>query len=440
MKDTKNKTLEKFIEKYDDARDWILDHMKIVMPVFLIVCVLVTVLIAINANQKAALEKEAELAAATVESTEVQTIDASIVAPELALEENAYPEVNSLVKAYYDSLANGDIEAIAKVNTHLDEIAQIRIQELSAYIDAYPTIDVYTKIGPSAGTYVAYVYSEVKFTDMEQTVPGMQAYYIGVDADGNYFINDGAYDDTIYNYIKEISLQDDVVDLNNKVVVSYNEMLANDAELSEFVAYVAEKINEDVGVILAQNEQGTTTESVEETTEETTEEAVEETNANTTVTQLAKATEVVNIRSSDSETADKIDKAQAGQEFTLLEQKGNGWSKIEYNGKEAYIKSEYLEVEQAVEVAGSDSTNSSTATDSESNTDTQAASADTVSTDGTVTVIESVKVRSSASTSGDSLGTVYAGEKLDFVQKMSNGWTEVTYKGNVAYVKSEYVE
>ena len=247
-------------------------------------------------------------------------------------------------------------------------------------------------------------------------------------------------DATRDNYIKEISLQDDVVDLNNKVVVSYNEMLANDAELSEFVAYVAEKINEDVGVILAQNEQGTTTESVEETTEETTEEAVEETNANTTVTQLAKATEVVNIRSSDSETADKIDKAQAGQEFTLLEQKGNGWSKIEYNGKEAYIKSEYLEVEQAVEVAGSDSTNSSTATDSESNTDTQAASADTVSTDGTVTVIESVKVRSSASKSGDSLGTVYAGEKLDFVQKMSNGWTEVTYKGNVAYVKSEYVE
>ena len=32
------------------------------------------------------------------------------------------------------------------------------------------------------------------------------------------------------------------------------------------------------------------------------------------------------------------------QEFTVLEQKENGWSKIEYEGKDAYIKSDYLEV------------------------------------------------------------------------------------------------
>ena len=45
-----------------------------------------------------------------------------------------------------------------------------------------------------------------------------------------------------------------MVDLNNKVVVEYNELLAEDEELNEFIAYLKEKINEDVGEILAQAE------------------------------------------------------------------------------------------------------------------------------------------------------------------------------------------
>ena len=58
----------------------------------------------------------------------------------------------------------------------------------------------------------------------------------------------------------------------------------------------------------------------------------------TEVNKKAKTTDVVNIRSSDSETADKVGKAQKGDEFVVLEQKINGWSKIKYNDKECYIK------------------------------------------------------------------------------------------------------
>ena len=54
---------------------------------------------------------------------------------------------------------------------------------------------------------------------MDQPLPGMQTYYIGLNENGNYFINDGTYDNTIWNYIKEVTLQVDVVDVNNKVVV-----------------------------------------------------------------------------------------------------------------------------------------------------------------------------------------------------------------------------
>ena len=72
-------------------------------------------------------------------------------------------------------------------------------------------------------------------------------------------------------------------------------------------------------------------------------------------------------------------------------------------------------------------------------TDIQTASS-TETVSGTVTVKENVKVRKSASTDSESLGTVYVGEKLDLIMKQADGWTKVKYKGQTAFVKSDYVE
>lgn len=427
MKQTNQNKLHMVKERFIMIRDFVMDHTKIVMPLVLIACVLITILIAVNANQKEKLEKEAELAAAAVAQQESGASVEGLSTPVYELEENAYPEINNIVRTYYDAQASGDIETISSLNTYLNDIEKIRVEELSKYIENYPVVIVYTKPGLAENTYVAYVYSEVKFTDMDQELPGMQTYYIGQNEDATFFINDGTYDDSVWNYIKEVTLQDDVVDLNNKVVVEYNELLANDEELNEFIAYLKEKINEEVGEILAEAETPAENEEEIELASAQSEDTAETEAQN--VVKKVKTTDVVNIRKSDSETADKLDKAQAGQEFTLLEQRGNGWSKVEYNGTEAYIKSDYLEVISEENVAEN----------AESTTDTQtASSAETVS--GTVTVKENVKVRKSASTDSESLGTVYVGEKLDLIMKQADGWTKVKYKGQTAFVKSDYVE
>ena len=223
-------------------------------------------------------------------------------------------------------------------------IVNVEVDMLGKYIENYPVINVYTKPGLTENTYVAYVCSEVKFTDVNKNLPGMQTYYIGMNENGEYFINDGTYDEAIKEYIKTVTLQDDVVDLNNKIVVEYNDLLAEDEELSEFIAYLKEKINEDVGEILAAAEKPETEEGSEETESET--EVAEETQS---VIKTVRTTDVVNIRSSDSEEADNIDKAQIGDEFTLLEERGNGWSKIEFEGKEE-LEHTFTSVEETVTV------------------------------------------------------------------------------------------
>ena len=207
------------------------------------------------------------------------------------------------------------------------------------------------------------------------------------------------------------------------------------------MAYLKEKINEEVGEILAKAEQPEAEEAAQNEAAPALEEAQAQEgqeegqqDGETTapnVVQMAKATDVVNIRTSDSETADKIDKAQVGQEFKLLEQRGNGWSKVEYNGKEAFIKSDYLEVtsEVSVDVAQAEPEN-----------DTPQETASAQESLGTVKVKENVRVRKSASTESESLGTAYVGEKLELLMKQADGWTRVKYNGETGYVKSDYVE
>lgn len=429
MKQSEQNKMHVLKEKFITVRDWIMDHNKIVMPLVLVVCVLITVLVAVSANQRDALEKEAEQAAMAVNTEEVGSSVEGLESPVFELEENAYPDINNLVRTYYDAQAAGDMEAISKLNTYLNDIEKIRVQELSKYIESYPVLNVYTKPGLTENTYVAYVYSEVKFADMEQELPGMQTYYIGQDENGDYFINDGTYDDTIWSYIKDVTLQDDVVDLNNKVVVEYNDLLAEDEELSDFIAYLKEKINEDVGEILAQAETADTAQEAEAQEQET-EEAQADEGQTDTVVKTVRATDVVNIRSSDSEEADKIGKAQIGEEFTLLEERGNGWSKIEYNGADAFIKSDYLEAVSEETVEASAET-----------TQEQEAEPDAAQTaSGTVKVKESVRIRKSASTDGEVLGTAYAGEEFPLLMKQADGWSKIEYKGQTAYVKSDYVE
>ena len=424
MNTSNNDLKEYLLEKLEEFKGFLSRNLRIVLPAVLLVCVLITVVVAITAGRKE--EAGTEVAAVEVEQIPEESIATTITTPEVVLEENAIPEVNSFFEKYYDAMASGDLDALSTMNNYIDDTERIRIQENSKYIDQYENLDVYTKTGPVEGAYLAYVYSEIKFRDYETLVPGMQAYYLCTDDQGNLYVNDGEEDATVTSYIREVSLQDDVVDLNNKVAVAYNDMLAEDEELSAFLVDLTSTIGAAVGEALAKEEGS---EAVEE--EPVEEEAAP---ALTKVTKV-KTTDVVNVRSSDSETADKLGKAQTGQEFELVEQRGNGWSKIIFEGKEAYIKSDYLEA-SAEEIIVADNASE----EGDGNGDRNSETAENVNVSGKVTVKENVRVRDAASEDGNKLGTVYVGDKLDFVEKMSNGWTKIKYNGKIAYVKSDYVE
>lgn len=433
MKTSNNGLGEILLAKLESFGNWLVRHAKIVMPVVLAACVIVTVVISIRANKKDAQQQEEVAANSTLEDT----TDTEFVVPEVALQENTIPEITELVNTYYEARAEGDLDTIRSLVIGIEDSEILRIEETSKYVESYPSLEIYTKVGPNENSYIVYVCSELKFTDYEEQLPGMSVYYVCLDENGKYYINESEESDSdaLVAYIRDVTLQDDVVYLNNKVTVAYNDMVEANPDLAQFLLDLKTEIEKNVGQALAQEKEDSDVQEGSDAANEGTETAENTETAPETVVTKVKATDVVNIRSSDSETADKLGKAAIGDEFKLLEKIGNGWSKIEYEGAEAYIKSEFLEDIETLAAEGGNETENEPEEEPEPEENTAS-----VETNGTVTVIENVRIRSSASENSEKLGTAYAGEKLELVMKQADGWTKIKYNGKTAYVKSDYVK
>ncbi len=435
-----------FLEWNKDIGGLIKENRNVtIATVIFIALVVVAVVVSTTLGEKSP-SAEAVAVAETTSVTETEEAT-TLAVPDEPLMEDAYAEVNGLVKKYYQAMADGDMDTLLSIATGLDEKEQIKIAKKSEYVENYPTVTCYTKQGPVADSYIVYAYYEVKLVDFETLTPGMNALYVCKNEDGVYYINGETQSDEIIDYCEMISAQDDVVDLVNTVQVKYNEIKSTDMELSKFLDELPDILTAAVGEELAKleaeaNEAAAAEVQTEEETAlaeangngaevaEASEEAEEVTEA---VVKTVRTTEVVNVRSSDSVTADKVGKAQLGQEYKLLEEKVNGWSKIEFEGKEAYIKTEYLEpadVEETVVAVNDEDDADSEDEDAAANSPTE----------GTATVTDTVNIRKSASTSADKLGVCYPGEELEVIMKQADGWTKVKYKGETGYVKSEFLE
>lgn len=425
------------------------DNKKFLMPAVLLVAVALTVFIALSANRRAT--EEAQVNVATTEASVLEI-------PDVTMEENAYPEVNALVEKYYTASAAGDADTLSEIYRGLDDTEILKAVAASEYIDRFENITVYTKPGPKEGCYVAYVYNEVKLYDYDESVPGLETLYICTNDDGTLYINRDIADAAEIDYLKQISVQADVIDLNNRVASSYNEMVSTDEKLAELLTRMRSGLQVSVGEALATAEASNPEEGAAAASSEADDGTV------TITRRVIKATDVVNIRSSDSVTADTLDKTTQGQEFKEVERLDNGWSKVEYKNGYAYVKTEFFEtvseetevikVEKPEEEEAQEEDTDTENTETEQ-TETDAASAgdtsnkeeetatdskvDTKAKTGKLVVTDSIKLRKGPGTDTDSLGTIYAGATVNVIEQYTNGWAKVEYNKNTGYIKSEYI-
>jgi len=342
---------------------------------------------------------------------------------QMPLEENTVPEVTQLITEYYNAAAAGDMDTINSIVNTYDQETQIYLQKMSEHIEAYQNVVCYTKTGPVDGSYLVYAYYEIKFKDLETAVPGISPYLVYPREDGSLYIYEGDVEDSVNQYLEDISAQDDVIDLMNRVQVVFNEAVMQDDTLNNYLAQLKEDLQVEVGEALAE---------AETASEEETQPAEAAAEAQTTVTKV-EATDVVNVRSSDSEQAERLGKVAVGEVLKLLEKKENGWSKVEYNGKEGYIKSEYLKDVEETQEAQAESSASEAAQTAESSAATTSTSSD-LPASGKIKIAQTINIRKACSETADKIGTAFPGETLEIVMQQADGWTRVKYNGETGYV------
>ena len=400
-------------EKIHSIGNYIIKHNKVVLPAVVVVAVAITVSVSLSlSNRHKEAQQEAEIASAASETaTETATEDVPLVA-------NEEGAVYTLIATYYNAMATGDEETLRSVCDEISDKDMYRYVELSQYIDYYPTLEIYTKTGPEEGSVIAYVYYKISFVGHEEEVPGYQALYICTNDQGGLYIKRGENSEEVNEYIKTVSTQDDVVEFNNKITVEYNELMVEHPEVLQYISELDSQVSIAVGEKLADQVAGET-QAAETGTEEgstdgqdTQTENGEQQEAENQGPQYVTTTTTVNVRSSDSEQADKLGKVSGGTKLQVLEQRPNGWTKVDYEGKEGYIKTEFLQLAES------------------------AAGAETI---GTVTATTNINVRASASETADRLGVLSGGDSAELVGTEGD-WSKIKYNGQIGYVKSEYVQ
>ena len=402
-------------------RDSIVKYSKFLFPAIVILVAACTVSYALGANsrkteqpEESAPPAEETVAPVSLEgegSDEQPEEDAPKETP-LILSEDA--GIQALIASYYDTMASGDSAAMTALYDELTENEQLRCEEMAKYVDHISNVEVYTKDGPETGAILVYAYYRISFLNHEEEVPGWQMFYVRDDGQGAYHIkNEKNFTEEEKQYISDVSGQDDVIEFHNRVTVEYNALMEANPQMLTYLGELGTQVNAAVGVRLAEQnavpaEGDGQAEGMEAPAGTETPDAAAPAES---TPQSALATTTVNVRSSDSEQADRRGQVEGGTRVQVQEVRANGWTKIVYDGADGYIKTEFLQMEESAE--GQEVV-------------------------GTVTANTNVNVRAAASETAEQLGILVGGDTAELLGTEGD-WCKIKFDGKAGYVKAEFV-
>lgn len=135
----------------------------------------------------------------------------------------------------------------------------------------------------------------------------------------------------------------------------------------------------------------------------------------------------VNMRKSRSTDSDVVQTLKAGTKVMIYGTSKNGWFRIRSKGKFGYVKKEYIVSDK------------SKVEKDETPQDDRPSAPSYYSEGDTITLSDSVNVRSSMSETADRVGLAYKGDVLTVIMSYAEGWTKVSWNGQTGYVKTEYL-
>lgn len=393
-----------------------LDHKKVYAAIAVVVLILGLLIAFIVGLTTRWLDEKPQKADDKVQEEVVSDDVSEEVVEENPLEADAYPEINELVKKYFDGLSAGDTAMVEEtVDVLTDEEKQI-IERKKDYIEAYNNVICYTKDGLEAGSYVVFAAYDMKIYNIEIAAPGIMALYVSPVEDGSLRIFNGEASEELQNYVLELAKEEELAAIISDIDTRYQQLITEDEDLGKFAE--------------------TMLQSQQEETEEEPEASAE---GNDEVTELAEPVSTIvtdNVRLREERSADSamLDTLAAGTGVKVYANYADGWSKIEYNGKTGYCKTEFLESTEGVPSADAEETTEETTQEEQSTT------AEVTEVNKQMQFKEAVRIRAEHSADSERLANAYAKELVMVIENYSDGWSKVEYNGTTGYCKTEFLE
>ena len=354
-------------------------------------------------------------------------------------EESSATTITELIQKYYKYYADADLENLKKIAEPISDREASYIQFFSQYVEEYQNITVYTKRGLDDTSYLVSVEMEIKFKDINTAAPGLDFFYVRTRKDGSYYIDnlystfnisngENDMDPDVTALIATFEQQKDLVALQTDVKEKFSAALMNDEGLSNFL----------------------NTTLPDETTKWSSAyqaaEAQRQADLQNATTMYA--IQDIPVKDSPAQEGADLGTITAGTAVTKYADEG-AFSRIDYNGANAYVESQYLAAEAPAPAPAAEE---STETTEEATPAEEAAPAEAPADDGTTTVSgleegstitmgDTLKMRADASTDSEQVDTAYVSETVTIIANYSNGWTKIkNVRGKEGFVKTEYLQ
>ena len=132
----------------------------------------------------------------------------------------------------------------------------------------------------------------------------------------------------------------------------------------------------------------------------------------------------------------------AGTAVTKYADEG-AFSRIDYNGANAYVESQYLAAEAPAPAPAAEESTETTeeAAPAEAPADDGTTTVSGLEEGSTITMGDTLKMRADASTDSEQVDTAYVSETVTIIANYSNGWTKIkNVRGKEGFVKTEYLQ
>ncbi len=318
-------------------REWLSDHLRYIMLIIGILILLVLIFVGIRAisyvvdsggddeETEVVEEVPSETAEATATATATDTATPTPTeTPSDTLEENAYPEINTLISSYYTALGNRDVETLKTLVDDLDSTEESKVQN-AQYIDSYSNVNVYTKPGLTDDSFVVLATYDYNCNGISTPVPALSQLYVQKEEDSDSYQIVQNTDADEQAYIEEVLIGSDVQALITQVESDYEAAKASDASLEAFLDGLGDESDRAAEITEAAVEAEVT--------------PTEEQGGSDIIT----ANDYVFVRSGPSSSYGEIGCLDPGDQVERTGVLEDGlWYQINYNGQTGYVFSQYI--------------------------------------------------------------------------------------------------